>query len=280
MSRRVYQVSSKRLLMPNSRPNQRATQSSAAQQRFSRTLLLATDLQQSILAELGSPNPIAYCPYGWQGSPREGRTQLGFNGQIKERSTGWYHLGNGHRVYNPVLMRFHSPDRLSPFGKGGVNPYAYCQGDPLNYTDPAGEFMVSVSPIIQRGLTVALHSVAPTLLVFGDKVSGVALQATRFSLAGSVVTVVGAVMQLAGYPVGGIVSAAGTTALLTGAATRGAVMLKTRYQNNVLWKTVRDNVKNILGLPDSAKPPKTPDPLATVTSETPAKTSGDIRDSK
>ncbi|MNR67102.1 hypothetical protein D3C85_1909260 [compost metagenome] len=57
-------------------------------------------------------------------------------------------------------------------------------------------------------------------------------------------------------------------------------MLKTAYKNNVLWKTVKGNVKNILGWPDSAKPPKTPDPLTTVTSETPAKISGDIRDPK
>jgi hypothetical protein len=36
------------------------------------------------------------------------------------------------------LRRFYSADKLSPFGAGGVNAYAYCQGDPVNNVDPSG----------------------------------------------------------------------------------------------------------------------------------------------
>lgn len=126
--------------MPTPRQTQQARQSSVARQRFSQTLLLATDLQQSVLAELDrtNPNRFAYSPYGSQSGPRQAGTHLGFNGQLRERSTGWYHLGNGHRVYNPVLMRFHSADRLSPFGEGGINAYAYCSCSPINRVDPTG----------------------------------------------------------------------------------------------------------------------------------------------
>ncbi|WP_095148975.1 RHS repeat-associated core domain-containing protein [Pseudomonas sp. Irchel s3a18] len=111
-----------------------------------RTLLLATDLQQSILAELdrSGPNLRTYTAYGSPSSLRPMNAGLGFNGQLKERPTGWYHLGNGHRVYNPVLMRFHSPDRLSPFGEGGLNPYAYCSGSPMNRVDPSGRSWLSL----------------------------------------------------------------------------------------------------------------------------------------
>jgi len=132
--------------MTLSRQTRSASGAAAAPQRFSRTLLLTTDLQQSVLAELdsNSPNPFAYSPYGLRSSPRQAGTHLGFNGQLMERSTGCYHLGNGHRVYNPVLMRFHSPDRLSPFGKGGVNAYAYSGGSPVNRVDPTGQWWVSV----------------------------------------------------------------------------------------------------------------------------------------
>lgn len=64
----------------------------------------------------------------------------GFNGELPERATGHYLLGNGYRAYNPVLMRFNSPDSCSPFGRGGVNAYAYCVGDPVNRRDPTGHF--------------------------------------------------------------------------------------------------------------------------------------------
>lgn len=67
---------------------------------------------------------------------------MGFNGVLHEAGTCWQLLGNGRRAYNPVLMRFHSPDRLSPFGRGGVNTYAYCRHDPINYIDPDGHFGV------------------------------------------------------------------------------------------------------------------------------------------
>lgn len=106
-----------------------------------RTLLLATDLQQSVFSNLqvDGLNRSAFTPYGFQSSSQGARSQLGFNGQLRE-PTGWYHLGNGHRVYNPVLMRFHSSDKLSPFGAGGMNPYAYCSGSPVGRVDPSGKF--------------------------------------------------------------------------------------------------------------------------------------------
>ena len=63
---------------------------------------------------------------------------LGFNGERLDPISGHYHLGNGYRAYNPVLMRFTCPDSWSPFGDGGINPYAYCAGDPVNRTDPSG----------------------------------------------------------------------------------------------------------------------------------------------
>lgn len=65
---------------------------------------------------------------------------LGFNGERIDLVLGSYHLGNGYRLYNPGLHRFTSPDSMSPFGKGGINPYAYCEGDPINHTDPTGHF--------------------------------------------------------------------------------------------------------------------------------------------
>lgn len=108
--------------------------------RQSQTILLAADDKHSILAEVSESQTcsIAYSAYGHQSTQQVIATRLGFNGELQEARLGWYFLGKGYRVYNPVLMRFHSPDSWSPFGKGGLNAYMYCVGDPVNYSDPTG----------------------------------------------------------------------------------------------------------------------------------------------
>lgn len=109
-----------------------------------KTILLATDQQQSVLNALAANqlSPTAYTPYGHR--PRENGllSLLGFNGELLDRVTGHYHLGKGYRQFNPVLMRFNSPDSWSPFGKGGLNAYGYCSGDPVNQNDPSGHYKV------------------------------------------------------------------------------------------------------------------------------------------
>ena len=106
--------------------------------------LLATDQQHSVLNTLDAtqPNALAYSPYGHR--PRENGllSLLGFNGERPDPVTGHYHLGNGYRQFNPVLMRFNSPDSWSPFGKGGLNAYAYCAGNPISQVDPSGHSLI------------------------------------------------------------------------------------------------------------------------------------------
>lgn len=103
--------------------------------------LLVTDLQRSVLYILGR-NPqrqsIAYSPYGHNHGENGLTSILGFNGERPDPVTGNYLLGNGYRAFNPGLMRFNSPDSLSPFGKGGINAYTYCLGDPINLDDRTG----------------------------------------------------------------------------------------------------------------------------------------------
>jgi len=87
----------------------------------------------------GTPQSFAYSPFGSTPS-RSGDAGLlpGFNGERLDPVSQTYHLGNGYRTYNPVLMRFNAPDSWSPFGSGGLNQYAYCEGDPINRSDPSG----------------------------------------------------------------------------------------------------------------------------------------------
>ena len=117
----------------------------AEKQFQGQTALLATDLQRSVLHSMSTTGPRAraYSAYGHHRAESGLGSLLGFNGEQPDRITGHYLLGNGHRAYNPVSMRFNSPDQLSPFGKGGFNAYAYCAGDPVNKVDPSGRLPIS-----------------------------------------------------------------------------------------------------------------------------------------
>lgn len=127
-----------------------------AQQRRSAsgayTALLASDQQRSVLCTLqkGQQRSFAYTAYGYLPFENGLTRLLGFTGQPADPVTGHYLLGNGYRSYNPVLMRFNSPDSLSPFGKGGLNAYCYCGGDPTNRIDMTGHFWNSVRRFFSR----------------------------------------------------------------------------------------------------------------------------------
>ncbi|MBV4504473.1 RHS repeat-associated core domain-containing protein [Pseudomonas sp. BW13M1] len=81
---------------------------------------------------------LAYTAYGHETATLGPTPFLRFNGQFRESVNGAYLLGNGYRGFNPVLMRFSSPDSYSPFGDGDVNAYAYCGGNPVFRSDPSG----------------------------------------------------------------------------------------------------------------------------------------------
>jgi RHS repeat-associated protein len=133
------------------------------------THLLATDRQKTPL--IGTRfSSRCHLPYG--SLPSHHGPTIAFCGQPRDKWRDLYHLGNGYRVYNPLLMRFQSADRLSPFEAGGLNAYGYCIGDPVNRTDLGGRASTSLSPRPsmsqpQAGITfgAVLDEVAPTVAV-------------------------------------------------------------------------------------------------------------------
>lgn len=88
-----------------------------------------------------------YSPYGYNPVANATLDLISFTGQALDALTNCYALGAGHRNYSPILMRFLSPDSLSPFRDGGINTYAYCSSDPINYSDPSAQTRHLVSKI-------------------------------------------------------------------------------------------------------------------------------------
>ncbi|WP_240364434.1 RHS repeat-associated core domain-containing protein, partial [Pseudomonas syringae] len=131
-------------------------------------VLLATDQQQSVTVAQGLE--FAYTPYGHR-HPSGTANLPGFTGQRVDPVTGHYLLGNGYRAFNPVLMRFNSPDSLSPFGEGGVNAYGYCGGDPVNWVDWTGS-----TPALLKGVLRFLKVMKPSRRLSSGNVTGTSLQ--------------------------------------------------------------------------------------------------------
>ncbi len=102
--------------------------------------LLAIDEKGSVL-EVQVANEAEqhhYSAYGHAPNLPSALTSLSFTGEHCYLRLGAYLLGKGQRAYQPTLMRFFSPDYLSPFAAGGLNAYGYCNGDPINQIDPSG----------------------------------------------------------------------------------------------------------------------------------------------
>ncbi|WP_247257999.1 RHS repeat-associated core domain-containing protein [Pseudomonas moorei] len=126
--------------------------------------LMVTDQAHSLLHTLSRSNSrrFAYTAYGHHPADRALGRLPGFTGEYPDFITGHYPLGQGERFFNPVLMRFNSPDELSPFDeRAGINSYAYCEGDPINFIDPTGNMKFAM--IMNHGRPV--RPVRPTVIV-------------------------------------------------------------------------------------------------------------------
>ena len=133
--------------------------------------MLASDQKNTVLSEMsgGVANTIGYTAYGHQNAQRPVETQLGFNGEFSEPDTGWQLLGNGYRAYSQRLMRFQSPDSWSPFGDGGLNAYAYCEGEPVSNVDRDGHSIWGNLLRVFRPTTKTVSTDIPVDLVFTSK---------------------------------------------------------------------------------------------------------------
>ena len=188
--------------------------------------LLVTNLQRSVLHTLSADGSHAsgYGPYGYPSVQHGQQSLLGFNGELPDPVTGHYLLGNGHRAYNPVLMRFNSPDRLSPFSAGGINAYAYCKGDPVNRVDPSGRLPLNAI------LSIALASLSLAHVINGA-VPGIGFWSALKNLKNKPLSVA-ALAKVAGTGVGLTASVVGLSRQVVASKGEGD------DDNALLWATL------------------------------------------
>lgn len=106
--------------------------------------LLATDDKGSVLSVEGDDDKEdhLYSAYGHDPTLPSLKTTAGFNGEVFDLGSTCYLLGLGYRAYSPRLGRFCAADSWSPLGSGGLNAYCYCEGDPVNSSDPSGHMRI------------------------------------------------------------------------------------------------------------------------------------------
>ncbi|WP_207937001.1 RHS repeat-associated core domain-containing protein [Pseudomonas sp. 51_B] len=230
-----------------------------------KTRCLAVDRQCTVLAgESGITR--RYTVYGALAS--SDCLITGFTGENRDPVTGCYHLGQGYRTYNPHLMRFHSPDDLSPFGLGGINAYVY--RDPVNARDPSGHSPITISAFTQRIMTASFGSVSVVKsLVSKVPSTGLEILISRLTFGGGALSIAGATAQAAGWGPGTFVSNVGVVVAGTGHVLQ---LAKAFYVGrNQIYENVTGNLRSLIGMkakgtdhmvsrPAPSAPPPTPLP--------------------
>ncbi len=77
-----------------------------------------------------------------------------YRGYYYDTDTGFYYLQS--RYYDPVLCRFLNADGYASTGSGfvGYNMYAYCNNNPVNYSDPTGQLLGLFLAVVVTGLLI------------------------------------------------------------------------------------------------------------------------------
>ena len=199
-----------------------------------------------------------------------------YRGYYYDEDTKLYYLNA--RYYCPEWRRFISPDDtayLDPESVNGLNLYAYCNNDPVNYADPSGNSIIAsiligaaIGAIISGGFSLASELYQNNLdwskvnwnLVAVDTIFGAidgALSVMGLSVAASLLiqpalagiqTAIGAAVSGETLTVGQVVNAMVFSALMIGASSAlyNRFKFKTGYdtfENHQIRNTMDDHLK-------------------------------------
>ncbi|OAV66207.1 Cell wall-associated polypeptide CWBP200 [Bacteroidales bacterium Barb6XT] len=155
------------------------------------------------------------------------------------------------RLYDPLIGRFFSPDPKMMDGETqALNRYSYAMNNPFAYTDPSGEFIVSLSTVIVGaviGAVVAGVVTAVTLAKSGASAGDMAWKIPVAMLIGGAAGAAGSYIGGAMYAAGGVAAAlsgmasvaassliGSTSSFLTGANTLSVGLLSYNFNKGGL----------------------------------------------
>ena len=168
----------------------------------------------SLASTLGKLNPLTY------------------RGYVYDWETGLYYLQS--RYYNPEWGRFINADGYTSTGQGilGNNMFAYCGNNPVNYTDPTGQFLESILGFISEAATEAGNALREMKSAFAAL--GTLSVSDGFLLYGDVIAAVGAI---------GIVGGAAGYGLYQAVKSSSATRAKTKAIAKAETVSVSDDTK-------------------------------------
>ena len=131
----------------------------------------------TMASTLGAHNPFRYRSY------------------VYDQETGLYYLQS--RYYNPAICRFISADSISYLGADGTpvsyNLFAYCNNNPVMYSDPIGHMPEWIGDILLGAAIIAGAALVITALTFtGGTASAFLLSAGKAALVGLEISAAGA----------------------------------------------------------------------------------------
>ena len=154
-----------------------------------------------------------------------------YTGQIADDETGLYYYGA--RYYDPQLGRFIQPDTIvqSPDDPQTLNRYSYCGNNPLNFTDPTGNFfdIATMAFITIAGAAVGAQVAGMTggnvmLGALGGAVGGLLSGIGIGYLGPELQSALGCCAQAAGGSIGGAAGGAASAAIQGGNMGMGALI--------------------------------------------------------
>ena len=138
-----------------------------------------------------------------------------YRGYYYDGETGFYYLQS--RYYDPSICRFISADQYQLVGAlsdtvGQLNLYAYCNNNPIMYTDPSGTFVSTILGTIIGAIWGAINAVSQGTSVWKGMLVGAATGAATglfidigvATMGGSVAATIGGltISALGGFAVG------------------------------------------------------------------------------